>query len=177
MIKKQIKGFPNYYVSDCGKIISKKFNKERILKTAKNKWGYLYVSITNGKKYYSKTVHRLVADTFKENKIKNLEVNHIDGNKLNNNIKNLEWITKSENCKHKYRVLGIKQNTPLLNKKGKDCPHSKKVSQFDKKNNLIKIWDSIADVQRELKYNGGRISAVCLGKRKTHKGFIWRHLK
>ena len=64
--------------------------------------GYLCVMFTlKGKKHY---VHRLVAKTFLGDK-SNLDVNHIDGNKTNNAVSNLEWVTRSENCLHSTHVL------------------------------------------------------------------------
>lgn len=102
-----------YQVSNLGNIKSvarsytnskgKTYNiKERILKlTISN--GYYSVTLNNkGKKRF--TVHRLVALAFIENPSNKDEVNHIDGNKLNNCYKNLEWCTKSENTLHAYRT-------------------------------------------------------------------------
>ena len=56
-------------------------------------------------------------------------------------------------------------------------PHSKKIIQYDKQWNLIKIWDCIMDVERELKINHSDISRCCRGKLKTTGGFIWRYVE
>lgn len=63
-----------------------------------SKKGYLQVCLTNKNTY---SIHRLAALTFIENKENKTEVNHIDGNKLNNHISNLEWNTTQENLEHK----------------------------------------------------------------------------
>jgi len=94
----------NYQISSLWNFKSLNYKrtwKEKILKCYDNwKW-YKYISIW--KKYY---IHRLVALVFIWES--NLEINHIDWNKSNNKLKNLEWVTKSENNLHKYRTLWYK---------------------------------------------------------------------
>ena len=88
--------FNGYYeVSNFGNIKSNKFKIPRLLKPDKST-GYLRISIN--KKWYS--IHRLVAINFLENPIQKLCVNHIDENKLNNNVYNLEWCTHRENIEY-----------------------------------------------------------------------------
>jgi DNA-binding NarL/FixJ family response regulator len=90
---KVIKGFQEYQVSDCGNVMGK-FG--RILKPKSTKRVvYKVVSLYKGKKRFQKLVHRLVLEH---------ECNHIDGNKLNNHINNLEWCTRSENMKHAFKI-------------------------------------------------------------------------
>jgi len=112
---KPVVGFENtYIVSSCGNIIAleKKYidrwGNERILKPYKMKiriakHGYCYVGLRDYKKRDKqtyKTVHRIVAEAFLENKDNKKQVNHKDGNKKNNNVNNLEWATSSENIQH-----------------------------------------------------------------------------
>ena len=89
----------NYEVSNHGRIKNK---KGKIIKFQLNKHGYLRVQLVINDKRYRRSVHRLVAKAFIENKLNKPEVNHKDGNKLNNNVYNLEWVTRSENMKHAY---------------------------------------------------------------------------
>lgn len=89
-----------YIVSDCGHVINTQTNK--LNKHTKNPLGYLVVSIAN----QVKSVHRVVAELFIPNPNNLPEVNHIDGDKSNNNISNLEWTTHSENVKHSFEKLG-----------------------------------------------------------------------
>jgi hypothetical protein len=98
---KKIKHNNNYEISDCGNIYSHR--SKRFLKPYSVR-GYLAVDL--GGKLRGKYIHRLVAEHFIENPEKKKEVNHIDGNKHNNNVKNLEWVTPSENTKHYVSVLG-----------------------------------------------------------------------
>jgi hypothetical protein len=103
-----------YLVSNTGKIKSvdtiinckcggTRLHKGRELKQFKNERGYLCVVITKNKKGRIKKVHRLVAETFIDNVDDKPQVNHIDCNKENNNVSNLEWCTNSENMLHAYK--------------------------------------------------------------------------
>lgn len=121
-IWKDIPGYEGLYqVSNFGEVKSfYKFRdgkKERILKHAINDSGYKIVVLTKNKKPKSLRVHRLVALTFIDNFENKPQVNHIDGNKLNNNINNLEWCTNGENEKHAYK-LGLKKINSGCFKKG-----------------------------------------------------------
>lgn len=71
--------------------------KGRVLKTNLSTSGYYCVTLSNRKKHY---IHRIVATTFLGEMPTKLEVNHIDGNKLNNRLENLEWVTRIENIRH-----------------------------------------------------------------------------
>ena len=115
----------NYEVSNTGFIRNK--TTKYILKGRETFNGYLQVSlkIDEKNKFMNKYVHRLVAQFWLENINKKEEVNHIDGDKKNNNIANLEWVTAKENSNHRVNVL---------NKKVTD---NRKVGMFDKNNNLI----------------------------------------
>lgn len=96
---KNVVGFENYYsVSDSGEVFSKRSGK--YLKLAHKKNGYVYTELNvNGVTTY-KRVHRLVAEAFIPNPENKPFVNHIDGNKSNNSVSNLEWVTGSENNIH-----------------------------------------------------------------------------
>lgn len=100
---KLIEGYELYFISDDGKVFSDKYKTRRELSQRKNSRGYMYVNLCKNGKYKSVTVHRLVANAFLENRCGTLEVNHKDGNKENNDISNLEWVTKSQNIKHAFR--------------------------------------------------------------------------
>lgn len=98
---KNIQGFDNYAVTKEGKIWSYKTNKW--LSQHDNGWGYMYVLFYNKGKKVNQKVHRIVAKAFLDNPEEKREVNHKDGNKQNNQSSNLEWVTRSENIKHKYK--------------------------------------------------------------------------
>jgi hypothetical protein len=103
-IWKEIKGYPDYMISDLGRIKSLRFNKEKILKPAKNTCGYMCIVLSKDKKSSSKTIHQLVAIAFLNHIPCGLElvINHIDKNKLNNNLSNLEIITNRKNTEKNY---------------------------------------------------------------------------
>ncbi len=102
-----------YLVSNTGRVRSidrmipfknnnLRLHKGRELKQFKSKFGYMYVVITINRIEHKEKVHRLVAKTFIPNPENKSQVNHIDGNKENNNLNNLEWCTPSENMLHAY---------------------------------------------------------------------------
>lgn len=92
--------FPNYEISSNGRVRNSKTS--RILKTNVNERGYDCVCLHDKGRQYNKRVHRLVADTFYDGDHQGLDVNHRDGDKLNNHISNLEFCTRSENVQHAF---------------------------------------------------------------------------
>lgn len=104
---KLIDGYDNYYIKEDGSIWNSK--KNLILKPRVNK-GYMQIILCKKSKHSTFKIHRLIAIAFIPNPDNKREINHIDGNKLNNNIDNLEWCTRSENNYHASR-MGLKPNT------------------------------------------------------------------
>lgn len=143
---KAIKKYPNYFVTEEGLVFSSKTNK--FLKFSYDQQGYQRVSLYVGN-YKSKTikVHRLVTETFIDNIENKKDVNHIDGNKANNNIYNLEWCTRSENIKHAFKI-GLKKITQNQID-GVKKRFSKQV--IDVSNG--KIYNSLKDASIDLKIN------------------------
>lgn len=93
---KIINGYEDYQISNFGNVISLKYGKVRVLKPTMSK-GYCHVDLGFRK---TKKIHRLVGIYFIPNPDNKLEINHKDGNKLNNHYTNLEWNTASENKRH-----------------------------------------------------------------------------
>lgn len=98
-MKQVIKDYPNYEITTSGRIISS-FKRHVELTPRLNKGGYLYVNLYNDKGRKTKKIHRLVAETFIPNPNNLPQVNHKDGNKLNNRVENLEWCDQPQNTKH-----------------------------------------------------------------------------
>lgn len=164
----------NYSVSNYWNFKSLNYKrtwKEKILKLYDNwKW-YKYISIW--KKYY---IHRLVAIYFLDNIENKKEINHKDWNKSNNHIDNLEWTSKSENEKHKYKVLWYNGVRWMLWKIWELCKISKKINQYDLNNNFIKQWDSWMTIQRELWFYRWNIATACRMWWKKSYWFIWKYI-
>ena len=108
-----IKGFEGLYeVSNMGNVRSLKYGKIKILKLAKNKFGYYYVILSKNGKTKHFTVHRLVANAFIENPNNYPQINHKDENKTNNKVENLEWCNNQYNKRYSNskQVMGISEN-------------------------------------------------------------------
>lgn len=172
-----IKGFPDYYITDNGAVYSRKTDKYhnldgriKKLKPFKSRNNYLIVNLSKDGKLYHKLVHRLVAEAFIENPFNKPEVNHIDGDTLNNCVKNLEFCTKSENELHKYRVL---EKGHYL---GKDNWNSKKILQIQD-GEIINRFDCIRDAERDTGIKNTNIAACCKNKKgyKSAGSYQWQY--
>lgn len=192
---KDINGFEGIYqISNLGRVkslarlsIQKHPIDEKILKTAlagntrRNKdYGYLEVSLYKDGQRYHRKIHRLVAEAFVDNPCNYKEVDHIDGDKLNNHYTNLRWVTRQQN-----------QSNPLLVEKLRQCNIGKKQSEESirkrcqriaviKDGVILHIFDSYKDLDE----NSEAIIGVKLwniyarqcavGKRKMYKGFQYK---
>ena len=146
-----------YHVSNLGRF---KNSSGIIMDNYKvNENGYIRVYIYN--KTYA--LHRLIALAFIENVENKEQVNHIDGNKLNNSVENLEWVTNRENQIHKFKIgLG-------------NC-YTRKIVQYDLEMNKIKEFESIIGASKELDIGKSNISGVLVNHRKTAGGFVFKYL-
>lgn len=181
-IWKDVKGYEGLYqVSNHGRVKSLNYNhtkKEKVLVPLKHQNGYLFVNI-NGKQ---QSIHRLIAKTFIPNQKNKNQVNHIDGNKENNRIDNLEWCTAKENTRHAYKNGLINLNTEkkkkseLININKATEKNKKRIIQCDLCGNVINTFDSIVDASRSTKSNATHISLCAKGKQNTCNGYIWRYV-
>lgn len=147
--------------------------KSRILKPYLGTSGYYTVTLSKEGKRRKFSVHRLVATTFIKAHNDKPCVNHKDGNKLNNEVSNLEWSTYSENNKHAYDSnLKVGYWT---GKFGKKHHNSKAVCQYSVQGIFIKEFGSIMEARRETGVNDTSISRCCRNKQKTAGNYIWKY--
>ena len=175
-IWKTINEFPNYQVSNlgrvksiervyyCGNHKSKRIQPETILKTSIIKGGYIRVPLGGCRKQF--LVHRLVAQAFLPNQDNLQEINHKDENPSNNNVENLEW------CTAKYNINFGTRNERVA----KVLTNGKKSKPVICVETGI-IFPSTAEVQRELGFSQGNICSCCNGKYKQAYGFHWEWAK
>ena len=180
-----IKGYENLYqISKEGEEKSLYFNKEKILKQHIMKNGYHQVSLYKDGIKTKFLVHRLVALNFLPNPNSLPQVNHIDGNKSNNSIENLEWISQIDNMKHAFENNLV---TTITEKKKVACSengkkafqvflqkHRKPVLQFDKNENFIQKWTYASEASQVLNIDTSSILKCCQQQRKTAGGFKWQ---
>lgn len=109
---KRIEDYPDYEISNHGRVKSYKWGRERLLKNSSYCYSIVILNGCLGRKTFQ--VHRLVAQHFLPARLphRKYEVNHKDGDKLNNHFINLEWATRGENNRHAVEVLG-KVKSPL----------------------------------------------------------------
>lgn len=148
----------NYEVSSMGNI--RNIKTGRILKTFINHNGYKVVSLHENCIPYSERVHRLVAETFIEGGGPDLDVNHKDGDKQNNNVENLEWCTRKENLEHAYET-GLKRR-----------PNKIKIRVIE----TGEVFDSILECSRVMNCDRNQIHRCLIGKEKTCKGYHFEYV-
>lgn len=173
----KIKDFPDYYVTDSGDVYSANYRQSgRIKRMVKCRCGggYLNVCLRKDNKNYTRLIHRLVAEAFIPNPENKPQINHKNGDKTDNRVKNLEWVTASENEKHSYKVLHKKANKAGLGKFGKDSPSSKPVVQI-KDGKIVGEYEGLMDAYRKTGINYRYISASCKNQNRSAGGFHWQY--
>lgn len=172
-----IPGWEMYQVDTEGNVYGK---SGKILKYSLNHNGYCIINFCNKpRKIKGYAIHRIVALTFLPNSNpEKTQVNHKDGDRTNNCVENLEWVTPSENMLHSMYVLGH-------NKIGKNNVNAKPICGYDKKTGeKLYEFDSLADASRYFvkpnhnpRYVQTVIWQIAKGKgtKKSYKGCIWKY--
>ena len=139
--------------------------KERILKPGVVGSGYLMISLCTGGKQKMFSVHRLVCQAFHENPDNKPQVNHINEDKADNRACNLEWSTAKENMNHGTHNERVAKAL------------SKPVGQYTRYGDLVKVWPSTIEVQRQIGFGQGNICQAANGKFKQVYGFTWKYIE
>lgn len=170
MIKEgQFRDYSNYIIYSDGRIYSKRNKKFLTMKISHD--GYGRTQLYKDKKYKNYNFHRVVAEVFIPNPDNKPFVNHINGNKLDNRVENLEWCTQSENIKHAWKN-GLSK--PRRNEADK---RSKRIDQLTLDGEYIRTFPSTMEIERQLGIPHSNISVVCKGKGPlyTAGGYKWRY--
>lgn len=156
----QWKEFKGYLISSKGRVRHKE--KNNLLKPS-IACGYYKIRLSQNGMVTDYLIHKLVYQLFNDDYDNLKIIDHIDGNKLNNDIYNLRQVSLSENVS--YSLYEQKTNSS-----------AKRVGQYDLNNNFIKDFPSARIAAKELGLDSSTISKVCRGKNKTHGGFIFKYL-
>lgn len=150
---RSIKEFENYLVSNKGRIMNGKTG--RILRPASDRYGYEKVNLYNNGKSKPLRVHRLVAQAFIDNPNDHETINHIDENKHNNCVENLEWMSVGDNIRYS---------------------QAKPVEQYDlESGRLICTYSSLSDCCKMTGFDQSAISRACRGMYKRAYNYIWKY--
>lgn len=161
-IWKDIEGYEGLYqVSNLGRV--KRITTNRILKSSKHVSGYLMVNLSKNSVTSHQRIHRLVAQAFIPNPENKHDINHIDENKTNNHVSNLEWVTAQENSNHGTRNERISKmlSIPII--------------ATNLKTRELTEFYGINDCARQLELQASNITHVLKGRRKQTGGYIFEY--
>ena len=161
IIEKEIEGFENYIICTDGTVHNKKGHN---ISRWKDNVGYLQVKLSKEGKWYYKRVHRLVAEAFIPNPNNLKQVNHIDGDKTNNEVSNLEWIDNKNNTQHGY-------DNNLYHSKHRNI----KIEVYDKiTHQLINTYKSIRETANKLNINRKTLSRILFDDKENNYDYDFK---
>lgn len=160
-----IPGYEHFMISNQGRVYNSRMKK--LIAIGDNGRGYKNCKIKSNGKTLTLYIHRLVAEAFLPNWDKELQVNHIDKNKNNNTVSNLEMVTDSQNKKHsheEYKQAHIRSQGKIL-------------QVYDLQNNLIDEALGMGEYCRTHNLDIRTVQRICVGKGrcKSHKGFTFKY--
>lgn len=189
-IWKDVKGYEGLYqVSNLGRVKSlervvirgnghgKHIIKEKVKKPFKATYLQLFLSKGVKKLHF---IHRLVAEAFIPNPQNLPCIDHINTDKYDNRVENLRWCTMKENQNNPLTRKHMSESkkgekSHMWGKRGKLNWSSKPTLQYTLSGKLIREWDAVMDIERELGYHQGCISKCCRGESETSYGFKWKY--
>lgn len=158
---KSISGYEGLYeISNTGEV--KSLISEKLLRPWMHKKGYLEVKLVKDRQHKTFKVHRLVAEAFIPNTENKEQVNHIDGNKQNNCVENLEWCDDFENRTHAHKN-GLRKMEEII-----------EIEMLSIDGDYIDKFQSISEASRKTGINIGNISRCCNGGCKTAGGYVFK---
>ena len=154
-----IEGFPQYRVDRHGNVYN---SAKTLLKPMVGRNGYMRVSLNNETTKHKRfLVHRLVASAFIPNPNNLPQINHIDRNKTNNSVENLEWCSPLSNLKHSHVI----EKATVANKQPVRCVTTGET------------YSSVKEVTKKFGLSHSNIVACCKGRRKSCGGMKWEYVK
>lgn len=160
----------NYLVSNTGRI--RRIGSETD-HSVSDKKGYLTVDLYENSKRKTKRVHRLVAEAFIPNPYDKPEINHIDGDKHNNTMSNLEWVTKKENCRHAWNNGLV---TPSYGMRGKTNPNGGRKGKPFRIVETGEVFNTLEECEQAIDGNNRHINDCLRGRQRTHRGYHFEYV-
>lgn len=165
-IWKDIEGFEGLYqVSTHGNVRSKHSGEWKLLKPVINQYGYRQFGLHKNGKQKPDRGHRLVAKAFLPNPDNLPQINHIDEDKTNDCVDNLEWCTPKHNVNHGTRNERASRNNPT----------KERVCMFDEEGNILRTFESIMQATKQINGHHEGIIESCKGEIFSYKGYLWRY--
>jgi hypothetical protein len=149
--------------------------KERALAQSVEKNGYLMFSGTVNGVVFRERVHRIVAKAFIPNPENKPAVNHKDGNKQNNVVSNLEWVTNAENSAHAFSIGLLKPKPNSM--PGNKNPKAKAIVQMDMEGNIVAHYSYAKEAAIKTQTDYGEIRKCATGRKKSLKGYRWKYVE
>ena len=176
---KAIGGHEEYEVSTYGRV--RKAGTGIILKLAYDKDGYLTIGLTRNGKQSRHKVHRLVASAFIPNPGNKPCIDHINGVRDYNAVDNLRWCSVGDNNgfemarMRKSKALIGRKKDPQAVERNRAAQHKRPICQYDLDGNLLRTWDSVRAIGRELGYARASITRCAKGVYERAYGCVWRY--
>ncbi len=169
---KPIEGYSNYMISDEGKIRNVNRTSRH---SVREKGGYFVTDLYKNGKRKTARVHRLVAEAFIPNPENKPEVNHLNGNKKDNRVLNLEWTTKQENMRHA-AANGLTSHVPSYGMLGKKNPNGGRKGKPFRIVETGEVFNTLAECEKIINGNDTCIQDCLKGRQKTHLGYHFEYI-
>ena len=160
----------NYDVSNTGRVRRRGSDKDC---STRDRKGYLAVDLYKDGQRTTNTIHKLVAEAFVPNPDNKPEVNHIDGNRYNNDYRNLEWVTHQENCRHAWDTGLEKPSYSML---GRSNPNAGRPGRPFRIVETGEVFNTLKDCENAIDGNNRHINDCLRGRQKSHRGYHFEYI-